>query len=51
MKCSIQNEDYIISVGTDGYFNCSSCPSELQKELEDNYIGFSDISKTEKKYK
>lgn len=48
MECSIQNEDYIISVGTDGYFNCSNCPSELQKELKNNYIDFSDISKTEK---
>lgn len=47
MECSIQNEDYIISVGTDGYFNCSNCPSKLQTELKNSYIDFSDIYKTE----
>lgn len=46
MECSIQNKDYIISVGTDGYFNCSNCSSELQNDLKNNYIDFSDLSKT-----
>lgn len=47
MQCSIDDEDYIINVGTDGYFNCSSCSKEIQKYLKDNYIDFGDLSKTE----
>ena len=44
--CSIEEKDYIITVGSDGYFNCSNCSKEIQKELKDNYIDFSDIKKT-----
>ena len=47
MQCSIDDEDYIINVGTDGYFNCSNCSKEIQKDLKDNYIDFGDLSKTE----
>jgi len=46
LQCSIEKEDYIITVGSDGYFNCSNCSKELQKELKDNYIDFGDIEKT-----
>ena len=46
MVCTLNEEDYIIEVGSDGYFNCSNCSKELQKDLKDNYIDFSDISKT-----
>ena len=45
IQCSME-EDYVITVGSDGYFNCSNCSKELQKELKDNYIDFSDIEKT-----
>ena len=44
--CSIEEKDYIITVGSDGYFNCSNCSKEIQKELKDNYIDFGDIEKT-----
>ena len=46
MICSINEEDYIITVGSDGYFNCSNCSKEIQKELKENYIDFSDINNT-----
>ena len=46
LQCSIEEKDYIITVGSDGYFNCSNCSKELQKELKDNYIDFGDIEKT-----
>lgn len=48
LSCSLNNNKYIIEVGLDGYFNCSNCSKELQKEFKDNYIDFGDISKTEK---
>lgn len=47
MQCSIDDEDYIINVGTDGYFNCSNCSKEIQKDLKDSYVDFGDLSKTE----
>lgn len=46
LQCSIKDNNYIITVGSDGYFNCSNCSKELQKELKDNYIDFGDIEKT-----
>ncbi len=48
LSCSLNDNEYIIEVGTDGYFNCSNCSNKLQKELKDKYIDFSDIEKTEK---
>lgn len=48
LSCSLNNNKYIIEVASDGYFNCSNCSEELQKELKENYIDFGDISKTEK---
>lgn len=44
--CKIDDESYLISVGSDGYFNCSNCSKEIQKDLKDNYIDYSDIDKT-----
>lgn len=46
MTCSIDNEDFIINVGSDEYFNCSNCSKEIQTELKENYIDFGDINKT-----
>ena len=46
LQCSIEEKDYIITVGSDGFFNCSNCSKELHKELKDNYIDFNDIEKT-----
>lgn len=46
LQCQIAESDYIINVATDGYFNCSNCPKELQKTLKNNYLDFSDLSQT-----
>jgi len=46
MTCSINEEDYIINIGSDGYFNCSNCSKEIQKELKENYIDFSNLNLT-----
>lgn len=46
LQCSIEENDYIITIADDGYFNCSNCSKELQKELKDNYIDFGDIETT-----
>ena len=48
MMCTLNQQDYIIEVGSDGYFNCSNCSKELQKELRNEYIDFGDIPKTSK---
>jgi hypothetical protein len=36
LQCSIEEKDYIITFGSDGYFNCSNCSKDLQKELKNN---------------
>ena len=46
LQCSTQEKDFIITVGSDGYFNCSNCSKELQKELKNNYVDFNSIEKT-----
>lgn len=47
LSCSLSNNEYTIEVGTDGYFNCTNCSKELQNELKNKYIDFSNISITE----
>lgn len=46
LECSINNNDYLITIKNDGYFNCSNCSKKLKKELKDNYIEFNDINKS-----
>ena len=46
LQCSLDNNDFVITIGSDGYFNCSNCSKEIQKELKDNYIDFGNIEKT-----
>lgn len=46
LQCSIEEKDYIITFGSDGYFNCSNCSKDLQKELKNNHIDFGNIEKT-----
>ena len=47
LSCTKDNQDYIISVGSDGYFNCSNCSKKLQTDLKEKYIDFGDMTKTE----
>ena len=46
LECSIEGNDFIITIGSDGYFNCSNCSKELQKDLKENYVDFGNIDKT-----
>ena len=48
LNCRIDNNDYLIEIGSDGYFNCSNCTKEMQLEIKDNCVDFSDINKTAK---
>ncbi len=47
ISCSLNNKDYLIEVGTDGYYNCSNCDKELQVILKEDYIDFEDLESTE----
>lgn len=42
ISCSIEEDDYLIEVGSDGYFNCSNCSKQIQKDLS-NLVDYSDI--------
>lgn len=46
LQCTLNENDYFIEVGSDGYFNCSNCSKEIQKELKDDYVDFGNIDKT-----
>lgn len=48
MVCTIKENKYLITVGSDGYFNCSNCEERLQGKLKDTYIDFGDLEKTAK---
>ena len=47
MSCYKGNKDYLISVATDGYFNCSNCNTIMQEELK-SIVDYSDVVKNEK---
>ena len=36
MNCSINDNDYFIEVGSDGYFNCSNCTKIIEKYFNKN---------------
>ncbi len=40
--CSMDSQDYSITIGSDGYFNCSNCNKNLQQALE-KLIDYSDV--------
>ena len=35
IHCSLNEKDYSISLGSDGYFNCSNCDKNLEKAFSD----------------
>lgn len=45
ITCSIDNNDYLITVGSDAYFNCSNCSREIQNDIKE-FIDYSDITET-----
>lgn len=44
MSCMIEEEEYHIIAGSDGYFHCSGCKEEMQKELKEN-IDFDNLER------
>lgn len=51
LECQVEEEDYLISVGNDGYFNCSNCDKQIHKDLYDKYIDFGDLEASEENIK
>ena len=48
LNCSLANKDYMISITSDGYFNCSNCEKQVQEEIK-NLIDFSNLNLSVKK--
>lgn len=46
MTCQLDEQDYLITIGSDGYFNCSNCSTEIQRELKNKYVDYSDLDGT-----
>ncbi len=46
LECVFDDKNFIITVDSDGYFNCSNCSIELQKTLKNNYVDFGDLERT-----
>lgn len=42
INCSIDKTDYLITVGSDGYFNCSNCSKEIQNDIN-NLIDYDEF--------
>lgn len=38
LTCILDDEDYIIDIRTDGYYNCSNCTKNPQKKLKNEFI-------------
>lgn len=47
ISCSIDSQDYLITIGSDAYFNCSNCSEDIQNDINE-FIDYSDIAKTMK---
>lgn len=45
LECQINKEDYFIEIASDGYFNCSNCPMQMQQDIK-NIIDYADINKS-----
>ena len=46
LSCTLNNENYIITMRTDNYFKCVNCPDELMKMLRDEYFEYTDMNKS-----
>ena len=42
----MNDENFVINVASDGYYNCSNCNKKIQTELKEKYIDFGNINKT-----
>ncbi len=43
LRCQVGDQDYLISLGSDGYFNCSNCNKKIQSVLQAE-IDYADIT-------
>lgn len=48
LNCSLNENDYLITVRSDEYFNCSNCSIKIQNDLDD-IINYSDIQESKNK--
>lgn len=46
LACKLDEDEYLISVGNDGYFNCSNCSEKIQKDLKENYLDYENLDIT-----
>lgn len=46
MICQLDEQSYLITIGSDGYFNCSNCSAEIQHKLKNEYVDYSDLDGT-----
>ena len=42
ISCYKEEQEYLITIGSDGYFNCSNCNLKIQKELKE-LVDYGDI--------
>lgn len=45
VDCNMDNNDYSITVGSDGFFNCSNCSKAIQNDIK-KLIDYSNVDKT-----
>lgn len=45
INCSIDANDYLITIGSDAYYNCSNCSKDIQNDIKE-LIDYSDIGDT-----
>ena len=50
LSCSIKNNDYLITIGSDSYFNCSNCDKQIQIYLK-NITDWANIEHSEENIK
>lgn len=50
LTCSINENDYVIDIGSDAYFNCSNCDKQMQVYLKD-ITDWANLSTSEKNIK
>ena len=45
INCNLKDSDYMITIGSDAYFNCSNCSKDIQNDIKD-LIDYGDINGT-----
>ena len=45
LNCYINDDDYLVTIATDGYYNCSNCSKKLMNDIK-GIIDYSNMEKT-----